>query len=120
MRNISFMLTTRQVRDRTKDVTRRRGWRNLKAGDRLQACEKCQGRRNGKPLVKLCVIEVVNVRREPLLTLLRDPAYGVAECRREGFPEMAPREFVDMFCGSHKGCLPESDVSRIEFRYVDE
>jgi hypothetical protein len=70
MRNISFSLTTAQIRDRSKTVTRRMGWRNLKVGERLQGCEKCMGRRNGEPLVKLAVIEVVSVRREKLNTLL--------------------------------------------------
>lgn len=120
MRNISFMLTTRQIRDRTKDVTRRLGWLNLKVGERLQGCEKCQGRRPGEPLVKLAVIEVVSVRREWIGQLCADPAYGVEECRREGFPEMAPRAFVDFFIDSHRPhCKPGSHVTRIEFRYVD-
>jgi len=34
-RNISFALTTQQVRNRTKTVTRRAGWLFLKAGDIL-------------------------------------------------------------------------------------
>jgi len=53
MRNISASLTKEQIRKSVelvragkapvKDVTRRLGWLNLKAGDRLQVCEKCQG-----------------------------------------------------------------------------
>ena len=42
MRNISFMLTTQQFRNRTKTVTRRMGWWNLKPGDILMGVEKRQ------------------------------------------------------------------------------
>ncbi len=28
-------------------------------------------------------------------------------------------EFVSVFCGTHKGCLPDTDVTRIEWRYLD-
>ncbi len=32
---------------------------------------------------------------------------------------MEPERFVDFFCASHKGCKPDSIVTRIEFDYVD-
>lgn len=119
MRNISFMLTKRQVLQKTKDVTRRCGWEDLKVGERLQGCEKCQGRKAGEPLVRLCVVEVVSTRREPIEAMLLDPEYGQIECRREGFPEMKPAAFVDFFCRSHgKKCTPKTIITRIEFRYV--
>lgn len=112
------MLTTRQVREHTKDVTRRLNWLDLKVGDRLQGCEKCQGRKPGEPLVRLCVVEVVTVRREPLRRMTDDPTYGKAECIREGFPEMTPEQFVTMFCESHHKCTPDTTITRIEFKYV--
>lgn len=118
MRNISFSLTTDQIKNRTKTVTRRLGWLNLKVGDRLQGCEKCMGRRNGEPLVKLAVIEVVSVRREPLVLMINSPAYGKEEVKKEGFT-CTPERFVEFFCDSHKGCWQESDVTRIEFKYVE-
>ena len=43
MRNISFSMTTEQVRRREKTVTRRLGWSDLKPGTILQAVEKAQG-----------------------------------------------------------------------------
>lgn len=43
MRSMSFMLTTRQIRERSKDVTRRLGWEKLKPGDRLHAMRKVHG-----------------------------------------------------------------------------
>ncbi|RRJ96810.1 hypothetical protein Ga0100231_023880 [Opitutaceae bacterium TAV4] len=120
MRNISFSLTTPQFRARTKDVTRRLGWGCLKAGDRIMGCEKCMGRRKGEPLVRLGVIEIVSVRAEPLDAMTLFPEYGAEECRREGFPEMTPAQFVEFFCGSHADCTPQTAVNRIEFRYVEE
>jgi len=118
MRNISFSLTTRQVRERTKTVTRRMGWLNLKPGDRLQACEKCQGIPKGEHVVKLAVIEVVTAEPDKLRTLTDLIEYGRSEVILEGFPEMEPDEFVRFFCNSHKGCTPETIITRIEFKYV--
>lgn len=119
-RHISFFLTTDQVRRRVKTVTRRAGWRSLKVGTRLWACVKCQGLRKGERAERLAVIEVTAVSREPLRRLIDEPAYGRAECRDEGFPHFTPEQFVAMFCASHKGCTPESEVTRISFRYVPE
>ena len=39
-RNMSFMITKEQVRNRTKTVTRRLGWAFLKPGDIVNAVEK--------------------------------------------------------------------------------
>jgi hypothetical protein len=113
MRLISFALTTRQFRDGSKDVTRRLGWKKLKAGERLQAVRKAMGLKHGEHVEKLGVIEVVSVRRERL-----DAINGV-ECIREGFEDLTPDEFVSMFC-EHMGCKPSRKVTRIEFRKVME
>lgn len=118
MRNMSFSLTKRQMRERTKTVTRRMNWLNLKVGERIQACEKCMGRKAGEPLIRICVIEIVNVWREPLCKMTKLPLYGKGECEREGFPEMHPHTFVTFFCESHNKCTPASAVTRIEFKYV--
>lgn len=111
MQNISFFLTQSQVRDQTKDVTRRLGWGRVRPGQRLQACVKCQGRRPGEPLERLAVIEIVSGRREPLDAITAD------ECRREGFPQFTPDQFIQMFC-HHMKCTPHTEVTRLEFRYV--
>lgn len=122
MRLMSFSLTTQQIRAKTKTVTRRLNWLHLKAGDRLQACEKCMGRKKDEPLVRLCVIEVVSVRREALARMIWDTDYGLKECALEGFGEdpnlRFPSEFVPFFCNSHTGCIPATTITRIEFRYV--
>jgi hypothetical protein len=118
MRNISFALTQEQVRARIKTVTRRAGWANLQPGTRLRGVNKCQGLKPGEKPVSLAVIEVVDVRREALDVLERNPAYGRAECILEGFPGMEGAEFVAMFC-DHMMHRPEWPVTRIEFRYLD-
>jgi hypothetical protein len=124
MRNISFSLTTDQVRhafatgEILKDVTRRLGWLKLEEGDRLRACRKCMGRKPGEPLDVLGVIEVVSARRERLNAITDD------DVRREGFPGRSREWFIDFFCRTHKD--PQTGqratgatlVTRIEFRYV--
>lgn len=112
------MLTQPQIRAKTKRVTRRVGWFNLKPGQLLQGCEKCQGIPPGGRMVKLGVIRVESAVGEPLRRLIDDPAYGAAEVILEGFPEMTPEEFVSFFCKSHKGCTPDTIVCRIAFDYV--
>ena len=117
MRNISFSLTTPQFLDRSKTVTRRLGWKFLKAGDVLMGCEKCQGLGKGGKIVKLGKIRVVDVFQQPLNTML-NPLYGEDEASREGFPGYSGADFVQMFC-KHMKCTPETTVSRIEFEYLD-
>jgi hypothetical protein len=115
MRNISFALTTPQFIAGTKDVTRRLGWASVVPGDRLCACEKCQGIPKGGSLVRLGVIEVLHASRQPLQRMIELPKWGREEAIREGFPDMTGAEFVEMFC-SHMKCLPSETVTRIEFR----
>jgi len=117
-RNISFSMTTNQVRNRTKTVTRRMGWANLKPGTILNACVKCMGLKKGEKPERICQIRVLSVCRESLLLLDLCTEYSDAEMEREGFPGHPPDEFVGMFCRSHKGCTPDSVVTRIEFEYL--
>lgn len=117
-RNISFALTTKQFRDRTKTVTRRLKWLNLKAGDILQGVEKCQGLKPGEKVVKLGLIRVTNVRRERLTLLHANPEYGKQEAINEGFPELDGLEFIQMFCKSMQ-CDYSDYVTRIEYEYLD-
>lgn len=112
MRAISFMLTTQQVLDETKYVTRRNGWVNLKPGDRLRGVRKAMGLKKGEKHDVLKIIEVVSVRREPLKDI------DQLDVIREGFSQMSPADFVSMFCKSHKGVNPETIITRIEFKYV--
>lgn len=114
-RNISFSMTTPQFLAGTKDVTRRLGWENLKAGDTLRAVKKCMGLKKGEKMEPLGLIRVVDVRRETLDIISTDLVYGRREVDREGFPEMGINEFVMFFCRGHTGCFPEREITRIEF-----
>lgn len=40
------------------------------------------------------------------------------ECAAEGFPGVAGAEFVDFFCREMR-CKPDTEVTRIEFEYVE-
>lgn len=113
MRLLSVALTTQAVQERRKTVTRRIGWTFLKPGTRLTLCEKVQGRLNGEPLVRICDVEVVDVRRERL------DAITAADVAAEGFPDLTPAEFVAFFC-RHMRCTPDTLVTRICWRYLDE
>jgi len=112
MRNMSFSLTTEQVRNRTKTVTRRLGWATAKAGDVVQPVVKGMGLKRGERVEKIGgPIRFLSVSRERLDCI---KAYDVLS---EGFPEMAPHEFVEMFC-EHNGCEASQIVTRIEFDYL--
>ena len=111
-RLMSVVLTEQAVIDRTKTVTRRLGWTFLRPGDRLTLCRKVQGRRSGEPLVRLADVEVTSVCREPLMVVTP------GDVRREGFPEMYADQFVAFFCQQMR-CAPDTEVTRIEWRYLD-
>jgi len=115
MKLMSFSMTTEAFKRREKTVTRRLGWWNLKPGELLQGVEQAQGLRKGEHVKRLHVIRVTDVRQEPLYEL---PAHGPDECAREGFPELTPAEFVEMFCKANR-CGPGATVNRVEFEYVD-
>lgn len=114
-RNMSFSMTTEAIRDRTKTVTRRLGWWTLGPGDLLIACEKCQGLKKGEKVVRLATIRVLGTSWEPLSDI---ELYGSQETAREGFPELGPNGFVDMFCRANR-CDPWDLVNRIEFEYLE-
>ncbi len=103
MRNMSFALTTAQILDESKDVTRRLGWLHAKPGQWVRPVRKCMGLRPGEKL-----------------DVLRDP-FLIVSVRREGFAGHhefgEPSAWVRMFCATHKGCTPETVISRIEFSY---
>ncbi len=111
MRNMSFFMTTEQIKNETKDITRRFGWWFLKPGDRVCAVEKGQGLKKGEKINRLKVIEIVSTRAEMLCSITK------ADCVREGFPELTPSHFVSMLC-DHYGIYPKKIVNRIEFKYI--
>jgi hypothetical protein len=111
-RNMSFALTTQQARNRTKTVTRRLGWWFLRPGDIIQQVLKSMGLKKGEKVEKIHLIRILNTWPEPLSVITHD------EVRREGFPDMTPSDFIDMFC-KHNNCQPDAIVNRIEFEYLD-
>jgi len=119
MRNISFFLTQRQFKARTKSVTRRLGWKNAKPGDILMGVVKGQGIPKGGSVEKLGPIIVEDTRLEPLFQMAMVPEYGKSECIKEGFPDKTPEEFIEMFC-AHNGSRPHETITRIQFAYLDE
>jgi hypothetical protein len=110
---MSVALTVPQVRDRSKTVTRRDGWLMLRPGDALTLCEKVRGRKKGEPLVRIADVQVVSVRREPL------DAITPQDVAAEGFPDWTVEKFVSFFTRTHRGCTPEAEITRIEWRYLD-
>lgn len=111
-RNMSFAMTTDQVKARTKDVTRRFGWWFLKPGDVLNGVEKSMGLKPGEKIKRLCQIRVVSVTKEPLNAITQD------DVRREGFPDWTPKQFIQMLVDHYK-IDPAKRCNRIEFEYVD-
>lgn len=114
MRNISFALTTAQIRNRTKTVTRRLGWVRLEPDTLLQPVFKSQGLKKGEHVRKIGgPIRVVAVDRVKLDTL------SVQDVYREGFPQFSKAQFIRFFKQAN-GCRRDTIVTRIEFEYVEE
>ena len=121
MRNMSFQITVEQARAKTKDVTRRQHWDNLKPSDLIQQIVKGQGLKKGERVQKIHVIRILSVQREPVDDIvLRWYRDGKFEAAREGFPQWVGQEwrFVDMYCAANK-CRSSDYCNRIEFEYVE-
>ncbi|WP_157227486.1 hypothetical protein [Nocardia asiatica] len=110
---MSIALPEDAVRQRRKTVTRRLGWRHLRVGDQLTLCRKVMGRRGGEPLVRITTVEILDIRREPLHTITPD------DVTAEGFPDYTPQQFIDFFCRTHHPCTPDTEITRIHWRYLD-
>lgn len=123
-RHMSCAITTQQVIDRIKTVTRRLGWEHAQVGDLIQLVEKGMGLRKGEKVRKLALVRVVSVRREKLGRMAVKP-YGTIETTLEGYPpgtdKHDPVRFIEMFCEANraKGCTPATIVTRIQWEYLD-
>ena len=118
MRRMAFSHTSPQILDRSKTVTRRTGWRHLKAGDLIEAVEKSRGLKKGERVRTLGVLKVVSVRVEPLSRLVTDARYAEDELPREGFPCWSRDDFIAMFLRVNSLKSTAVRVTRIEFEYV--
>lgn len=112
MRRMSFSLTKEQVLNKTKTVTRRKGWLFLKGGDLVQPVEKCMGLKKGEKQVKIGgPIRVVNVRRERLWDITKEDVV------KEGFEGYSREYFCNLYVKANKGDWMQ-EVTRIEFEYL--
>lgn len=109
-RLISFAETTEQVKNRTKTVTRRKGWKDLQPGTILRGVRKAMGLKKGEKVEDLAIIEVVDVRREPVCAITREDVV------LEGFPDWWPLDFITLYCRIND-CDADADCTRIQFRY---
>jgi hypothetical protein len=112
-RLMALSLAERQVRALVKTVTRRLGWRMLRVGDQLTLCRKVMGRR------RRWAPRPDRRRRSHLSAPRALDAITVADVTAEGFPQMTPTQFVSFFCAIHQGCEPGTEITRIEWRYLD-
>lgn len=133
-RRMSVAMTQQHVIGRTKTVTRRKGWwldkhgRHLvKPGDHLILVDRVMGFKKGERATVLAEVEVVSVRRESLRVLADwcgDDEYReqCAEIRREGFDpaRIGPAAFVYRYFVKAQGMSFDDDVTRIEWRYLDD
>lgn len=113
-RNMSFSLTTEQIKNRTKTVTRRLGWANLKPGELFWAVEKAMGLKPGEKIKRLALLRCVSNTPDCLFgKTLTD-----ADVVREGFPDLNSHQFAEMFM-RHMRCRFVEPVNRIEFEFVE-
>lgn len=107
---MSFAKTIPQMEAGTKTETRRLGWDRLKDGDPLTAVNKTMGLKKGEKPVRISDIVVKRTWREPLNAITQ------AGCDAEGFPELTPDEFVEMFCQMNK-CATDTEIRVIRFEH---
>jgi hypothetical protein len=88
------------------------GWLFAKAGDICNGVEKCQGLKKGEKVNKLGQHCLTDVRREPLNVITPEDVI------LEGFPGLSVEQFISFFCKGHKGCTPETVITRIEFEHL--
>lgn len=110
---MSFALTTEQVKNQTKTVTRRNGWKDLKKGEIIQPVVKCMGLKKGEKQELIgCPIRVLSIEFE-LLGEMQE-----SDLEKEGFPAMTKNQFIEMYCKANN-CFDFHIVTRIEFEYLE-
>jgi len=113
MRNMSFAQTIPQMRDRSKTVTRRKGWGFLLPGDVVMAVEKAMGLKQGEKVKRIHPIRILDVRQEPLSRVTQD------DVPKEGFTFFS-REIFLRFMRVKYGVLPTDIITRIEFEHLED
>ena len=110
-RNMSFAMTTDQIKNMSKTVTRRFGWWFLKPGVDVWAVEKAMGLKKGEKIKRIRLLHIISVRKELLNSITKE------DCEKEGFPNLEPIDFINMLC-THYKCKADALVNRIEFIYL--
>jgi hypothetical protein len=110
---MSFAITKRQFLDGTKTQTRRLGWASLRVGEFFMGVNKCMGLKKGEKQIEFGVRRVVRKWSERLDAITQGDVVA------EGFPEMTPAQFVELFCKVNK-CEPSTEVTCIEFTPKNE
>ena len=91
----------------------------LKPGDQLDAVTESWMVRCPTKIVPIARIEVVSVRKEPLRALLSNSAYAETEMTLEGVPRsVSVKTYVARFISRYSSLQLDSDVTRIEFKYL--
>jgi|SRR6185437_849977 len=111
MKLISCSLTQSQILDHSKTETRRLKCLKVKAGDFLLIVDRVMGFKKGERPKPLALVQVIEVRREPLDNILPDAVV------REGFPNLTPDEFVQMFVKNMR-CDYREMITVIRWRYI--
>ena len=99
-RNMSFALTTEQMRRGEKTVTRRNGWWFIRPGEIVNAVEKSMGLKKGEKIKRIGRIRIVSTRPEPL-NAITDP-----DVAKEGFAGWTRSQFIEMY-SRHNRCADE-------------
>lgn len=114
MRNMSFALTTEQVRNQTKTVTRRFGWWFLIPGDVVQPILKSMGLKKGEKIQRIGPpIRILSTRCEMVSDVTE------AEIILEGFPKMKRFNFMLLLTDNFRKAAECTPVNRIEFEYLN-
>ena len=113
MRRMSFALTTDQILNQTKTVTRRKGWLFLREFDSVRPVEKCMGLKKGEKqkVIGEDVLLIKSVSREPINAITQEDVV------KEGFPGWTTDQFIELYCKANK-CKPTDLCTRIEFYYL--
>lgn len=64
-------------------------------------------------IVRMTPAEVVSVRHVPRSVIAAE------EVAVEGFPNWTPSELIEFLCPMHAGCNRDTEVTRIEWGYLD-
>lgn len=111
-RNMSFAMTTKQIRAQSKRVTRRQGWTNLEPGTLIQPVEKAMGLKKGEKVKKIGGLIRILSNQSQVIRDMQEP-----DLHLEGFPEMNIDEFIEMYCKANN-VRPSDICNRIEFEYL--